>query len=139
MRIVLDTNVLIAAYIARSGGCAALYEHIAAAHTIVSSEPLLEEFRNKLVSVPLLNFPIGLATIAADVVRQRIEIVTATPLEQPVCRDPDDDVVLATALVGRCACIVTMDKDLLMLQVFSGIPILHPRDFWAFEAGKPTS
>ena len=136
MRIVLDTNVLVAAYIARSGGCAALYEHIASAHTSVSSEPLLEEFRDKLVQVPLLSYPAALANIAIDVVRKRVELVAATPLVQPVCRDPDDDVVLATALIGRCACIITMDKDLLTLQSFSGIAILHPRDFWAFETQK---
>ena len=139
MRIVLDTNVLVAAYIARSGGCAALYEHITTAHTYVSSEPLLDEFRDKLVKIPQLNFPLALANIAIDVVRQRLELVAATPLPQPVCRDRDDDVVLATALNGRCACIITMDKDLLTLQAFSGILILHPRDFWAFEAGKPVS
>jgi putative PIN family toxin of toxin-antitoxin system len=139
VRIVLDTNVLVAAYIARSGGCAALYEHIVTAHTVVSSEPLLEEFRDKLVQVPLLNYPLALANIAVGVVRQRVELVAAPPLAQPVCRDPDDDVVLATALTGRCACIITMDQDLLILHPFSGIAILHPRDFWAFETEAPVS
>jgi putative PIN family toxin of toxin-antitoxin system len=137
VRIVLDTNVLVAAYIARSGGCAALYEHILTAHTYISSEPLLAEFRDKLVKIPALNYPRALANIAVDVVRQRVDLVPATPLAKPVCRDPDDDLVLATALNGRCACIVTMDDDLLVLKAFSGIDILHPRDFWAYEAARP--
>lgn len=51
-----------------------------------------------------------------------------------VCRDADDDHVLATARTGECACIVTGDKDLLVLDAYDGVAIVSPRDFWAFEA-----
>jgi uncharacterized protein len=44
-------------------------------------------------------------------------------------RDPDDDVVLATALSARAKVIVSGDKDLLVLEKFRGIPILSPRQF----------
>ncbi len=52
------------------------------------------------------------------------DMVIAPSLEQPVCRDPDDDVVLACALAARVDLIVSGDKDLLVLQSFQGIPIL---------------
>jgi putative PIN family toxin of toxin-antitoxin system len=36
----------------------------------------------------------------------------------PVCRDPEDDIVLATAIAGRADAIVTGDDDLLVLDRF---------------------
>jgi predicted nucleic acid-binding protein len=55
-----------------------------------------------------------------------------------VCRDPDDDVVLGTAVAGRCDAIVTGDKDLLGLVRFREIAVVSPRDFWRFESrGRP--
>ncbi len=44
------------------------------------------------------------------------------------CRDPDDDKLLETALMGRAACIVTGDEDLLAMSPFHGIPLVKPAD-----------
>jgi predicted nucleic acid-binding protein len=48
------------------------------------------------------------------------------PLPAPVCRDPDDDAVLA--LAADVDFIVSGDNDLLVLQTFEGIPVLSPVD-----------
>jgi predicted nucleic acid-binding protein len=53
-----------------------------------------------------------------------------------VCRDADDDVVLGTAIAGRCDAIVTGDKDLLDLGGYRDIPIVSPRAFWSFESHR---
>ena len=50
--------------------------------------------------------------------------VAATPLPEPVCRDPD--LVIAAALAANADAIVTGDRDLLVLKSFHGIPILNP-------------
>lgn len=133
MRVVVDTNVLIAAYIARAGACAVLYEHLCAAHTVTTSAVLLGEFRQKLIAIEALSFPPALADQATSLVAQRAVVVTAAPLPKPVCRDSDDDEVLAVAFAAGSPCIVTMDRDLLALHPHAGVSILHPRDFWAFE------
>lgn len=49
MRLVLDSNVLIAALIAR-GVCADLLEHCVLRHRIICSDFILEEVRQKLVT-----------------------------------------------------------------------------------------
>ena len=46
-----------------------------------------------------------------------------------VCRDKDDDIVLACALEAAVDYLVTGDKDLLILKKFRGIRIVTPRDF----------
>jgi putative PIN family toxin of toxin-antitoxin system len=56
-------------------------------------------------------------------------VVDVVPLAKPVCRDPDDDFVLATALAGNAEIILTGDKDLLVLREFQHIKILSPRQF----------
>jgi predicted nucleic acid-binding protein len=57
------------------------------------------------------------------------EFVEQQPLRERVCRDRNDDLVLATALAGKANVIVTGDNDLLVLKAFRGIRILSPRQF----------
>ena len=59
-------------------------------------------------------------------VRRLAEVIDPPPLPQPVCRDPDDDGVLALAIAARVDLIVSGDGDLLFLGSFAGIPIIAP-------------
>ncbi len=45
------------------------------------------------------------------------------------CRDPEDDKLLETAIMGEADCIVTGDQDLRVMSPFQDIPILSPTDF----------
>ena len=58
--------------------------------------------------------------------RQLAEVIEPPPLPQPVCRDPDDDEVLALAIAAQADLIVSGDNDLLVLLQFNGIPIVSP-------------
>ncbi len=131
MRLVLDTNVLVAAFVAR-GTCHELLNHCERAHVIVASEFILGEFETKLLGK--FKVPPEKAADVLSLIRVHMEVVEPPALDEPACRDPDDDWILATALAGECACIVTGDKDLLSLGSYSEIPIIAPGEFWAFEA-----
>lgn len=131
MRLVLDTNVLIAAFIAR-GVCGDLLEHCVRQHKLVTSEFILNEFREKLTSK--FKFTSVEADSAAALLLTRMVVVDPAELPSPTCRDPDDDNVLATAVAGNCDCIITGDRDLLVLQRFSGVDIVSPSDFLEYEA-----
>ena len=54
-------------------------------------------------------------------------------LKEMISRDVDDDNVLAAAIFEKVDCIVTGDKDLLIVKNYKNIKILSPRDFWSFE------
>jgi predicted nucleic acid-binding protein len=58
-------------------------------------------------------------------------VLADLPAIEPVCRDPDDDHVLAAALAARAEVIVTGDADLLVLGAYQGIQILSVRAFLA--------
>ena len=130
MRIVLDTNVLIAAFIAR-GICHQLLEHCVSHHELVISEFILDEVREKLGAK--FKFTSEIASEVIALLRSRMEIVKPASLAKPVCRDADDDNILAAAVAGNCDCIITGDKDLLVLKQFQGIDILSPSEFQSYE------
>ena len=130
MRIVLDTNVLIAAFIAR-GVCHQLLEHCVSHHELVTSEFILAEVREKLVDK--FNYTAEVTDDVIALLRSRMEVVVPEALDAPVCRDPDDDNILATAVSGNGQCIITGDKDLLVLKRFQRIDILAPNAFLAYE------
>ena len=131
MRVVLDTNVLIAAFIAR-GICHELLEYCVHEHELVASDFILDEIRKALVKK--FHFSGQEATEAVALLNTRMTVVTPEPLPSPVCRDRDDDNIIGTAVAGECKCIVTGDKDLLVLKHYRGIDILSPDRFWRHEA-----
>ena len=130
MRIVLDTNVLVAAFIAR-GNCNELLEHCIVRHEVILSKFILDELRDVLIGK--FDFTPAEARAATRLLRTRTRLVELTPLPNPVCRDPDDDAILATARTAECVAIITGDKDLTDLQRYEGIRILTPSEFWKFE------
>jgi putative PIN family toxin of toxin-antitoxin system len=131
MRIVLDTNVLIAALIAQ-GVCADLLEHCVLHHEIVWSDNIVSELQRHLLGK--FKYAAQEANDAIDLLRSKLISVVPASLSQPVCRDSEDDVILATAMAGNAVCIVTGDKDLLVLQRYQQIEILSPAQFADFEA-----
>jgi putative PIN family toxin of toxin-antitoxin system len=50
-------------------------------------------------------------------------------IESIISNDPDDDVILATAVATGADIIVSGDRHLLELEIYRGIPIVSPRQF----------
>lgn len=130
MRVVLDTNVLIAAFIAHSV-CNELVEHCALYHDVILSPFIIEELKEKLLDK--FAFTTREANRVIRLLKSRCTIATPPQLPESVCRDPDDDNIIAVAHFASCDCIVTGDKDLLALETALGIPIIRPPQFWEFE------
>jgi predicted nucleic acid-binding protein len=57
-----------------------------------------------------------------------ITVVTDVP-EIRVVRDPNDDVILASAIAAGADYLVTRDKNLLSLGAYEGISIIKPETF----------
>ncbi len=131
MKVVLDTNVLIAAFIAR-GTCHELLEYCVHEHELVTSGFILDEVRQALVKKFHFSRQDAAETVA--LLSTRMIVVTPEPLPAPVCRDPEDDNIIGTAVAGACECIVTGDKDLLVLKRHRDIDIISPDRFWRHEA-----
>jgi putative PIN family toxin of toxin-antitoxin system len=123
--VVLDTNVIVAALVAK-GLCHEVVVRALGSSTVVTSPALLEELERTLRA----RFTLGPAAAAfLDQLRLRVHLVTPATLATPVSRDANDDVVLATAVAANATVIVTGDLDLLVLRRYNGIDIVTPRDF----------
>ncbi len=133
MKVVFDTNVLIAAFIAR-GACSDVFEHCARRHEIVISDFILNELRQHLVEK--FNFSSEEAEEVTRLVSERATVVMPVALGDSICRDPDDDVILGTAIAAGADCILTGDADLLVIGRFQAVDIVRPADFAQYEATR---
>lgn len=129
MRLVIDTNVLLSALLWRSTPHALLEQARNGVATVISSPALLAELA-EVLERPKFNAILAKSgtsrTELFAKVRLLTEVIDPPPLTQPVCRDPDDDAVLALARVALADLIVSGDDDLLTLGSFESIPIVSP-------------
>jgi putative PIN family toxin of toxin-antitoxin system len=115
VRAVVDTNVWVSALLNPAGQPAAIRLALARERfTLVTSEPLLTELA-KVLARPRFARRYGVkGTDIGELVallRERAEIAPVAGTVR-LCRDPDDDVVIETALNGHADALVTRDDDL---------------------------
>ena len=129
MRIVVDTNVLIAGLLWR-GPPSGVWNHVLTERAeLFISQALFDEFadvigRPKFAAI--LERAARTPQQLLNNLRNAAELVVPAPLPQPVSRDPDDDHVIAAAVAARADWIVTGDQDLLVLESYDGIAIITP-------------
>jgi len=133
MRVFFDTNVLIAAFVAR-GTCSDLFDYCLTEYTICISQRVLDEFSDRLIKK--FGFTRANVEQAVSFIIGNAVVLPFGPLLSPICRDPDDDHILAAAVSGKVQCVVTGDEDLLVLKKIQKIPIIKPSEFWKFEKGR---
>jgi uncharacterized protein len=117
MRIVLDTNQLVAALVRPPSLATFLMAWESARFTVVASPALINEY------LRVLTYPDIAQLLDRELVRtfdshllEDIELVE--PPETPrICRDPNDDKVIAVAIYGLADYILTVDNDLLTKEI----------------------
>lgn len=132
MRVVADANILVSAALGRSPESPSVRIIDAALDgriELVMSPALLEEVADVLSRPRILtrlsaeDARLFLADVAAQVV------MLADPLDPPsVCRDPDDDYLVALAVIAGAEVLVSGDDDLLAVEPDrAGVEVLTPR------------
>jgi len=126
LKVFLDTNVLVSAFISR-GLSAEIFRLIIKEHDLVIGDIILEEFQRILLkkfSMPrsqvrdILNY--------LDTFEKCKYSGEESPLE---LIDKDDEKVLALAIKSNSDVLVTGDKDLLDIRENVNQKILNPREF----------
>ncbi len=133
MRVVLNTNVLISALF--WGGQPRRVVDLAIAGRIqaVTSPELLAELEQVLAE----DFAVPQETVEL-VLRDTLSYAEVTvPVEEVhiAVRDSGDTKVIAAAMAGRGDCIVTGDRDLLVIVEAHGIAIVTVREFLSSFVG----
>jgi putative PIN family toxin of toxin-antitoxin system len=112
MRVTLDTNQLIRALMRPPQLATFVMAWEARRFTVVSSQQLLDEFQFVIAEpdVAELIYP-ELRRLFFGHLLPEIELVELPTIPQ-LCRDPDDDKVIATALYGGVDYLATADEDI---------------------------
>jgi len=129
VRLVLDTNTVVSGLI--WGGVPGQLIDAAAAGTvqIISSVPLLGELHDVLFRKKFATQLAEQGVDAADLFEgyaALVELVDPADIGPVILADPDDDIVLATAVAGGADAIVSGDAHLLGIGEFRGMPIITP-------------
>jgi putative PIN family toxin of toxin-antitoxin system len=129
MEVFVDTNVWIAALIAR-GTCADLVEHLIAQHVIVVSEDVLSEVRRVLGDK--FNYDQTQIRDVSEWLQDVSRVVPSPDDAAEMTADRDDDFVLRAAIDAGAACLVTGDSDLLEIADEVALGVIEPAEFWRF-------
>ena len=125
--VVLDTSVVVAGIFWKTDAHRCLIALMKRRFFIAGCAEIFSEYRRRTLKReaqyqinprPILNFLEGIA--------QKVESVI---FSEPVSRDPNDDVFIATALAAKASYVVTHDPDLLSLKKPFGIEMIRPREF----------
>lgn len=131
-RVVLDTNVLISAVLQPKGPPRAAVDVVrTAGGVLLFSEQTFDELRTRFERPKFDKYVSregrALFLVQLDAVSEWVAITGA----KMGCRDLDDDKLLETAMMGEADCLITGDRDLLVMSPFHDIPIVTPADFLA--------
>ncbi len=132
-RAVFDTTVLISAFLKGSGISGELLSLAGDAFILVISPEIVAETERKLLTKERLRKS---ATYTDDQAREYCrglselaELVTDLPPLSGVVRDPNDDMIVATAVKASADYLVSRDKDLLTLGRHQDTTIMTPEAF----------
>ena len=130
MRVALDTNILISAFIFPGGPPEAVYRlALEERIELATSPPLLAEFGRILTAK--FGWDPTLADDAVAGVARIGYIVRPSERMNEITADPDDDRVLEAATEAGADFIVSGDRHLLKLDTWRGIRVLKAADFLA--------
>ena len=127
MRVILDTNVIIASFATR-GLCHSVFELCLDRCEIIISQFLVEEIRTALAHK--LKLPEKFITEIINFLSENSTSFKVKNLSHIVCRDPDDVHLLSLADISSAEYIITGDEDLLVLNEHGSTQIITPRKFW---------
>ena len=132
MRILLDTNVLVAAFATR-GFCHDILQLVLARHQLLVGETVLQELEQILTSK--LGMPREHVSEVVGFVRGHADVVAPVQPATWPATDPADRWIAAAAISGMADILVTGDKDLLEARPVEGLRIVSPRGLWELLRG----
>ena len=126
MRVFLDTNVLVSAFISR-GISAEIFRIIMKEHNLIVGDVVLSELKRILSNK--LKMPSAQVNNILNFLNS-FEIINYSDGPCPIeLRDKDDEKILVLALQSNSEVLVTGDKDFLDVRDSLNIKVLNPREF----------
>jgi putative PIN family toxin of toxin-antitoxin system len=131
MKIVLDTNVLVAGLLSPFGPCAEIVRMVSSGElTLYLDARVLSEY-SEVLHRSKFRFDVDKVISILDYIEHRGHIVASSPLPDSL-PDPDDQAFLEVAVAGQAACVVTGNHAHFPPKLCQGLKVFSPSDFLAF-------
>lgn len=128
LKVVLDTNVLVSAFVFK-GACGRIMDWCIEYADLYISEWILREVNRVLLEKIGLEISDAAQVTTVLSNQSAFSIVNPTSELPTVCRDADDNNILQLSESVKADYIVTGDKDLLVLEKYKHAYILSPKQF----------
>ena len=133
-RAVVDTNVLVSAFLFHDRGgvpVELLHRLSAGRFELVLCRALLAELQSVLTRDATVGegYTPELVALYRATLEAHAELVEPQTPVPSISRDPNDDIVVATAVAAGAQYVVTGDNDLLSIGSHEGVLIVTPRQF----------
>ncbi|MEK6939005.1 MAG: putative toxin-antitoxin system toxin component, PIN family [Nanoarchaeota archaeon] len=127
-KVLLDTNILISA-LGWSGKPKELFRKCLDRELeLITSIKQLEEL-HRVMNYPKFNFSEEQKDLFLSIIMEVATFVETSGKVKRIKEDPDDDIILETALVGNAEYIISGDPHLLNIKTFTGIKIVTAAEF----------
>jgi uncharacterized protein len=142
LNVVADSTVLVSAFLSKGGVAAVLLREAAGGvfEFFLSQEIITETATVLLARVHLRRrYPYTNEDVTefCQFLQRSFSLVTELPPLTGIVRDPNDDIIIATAQRANAAYLVSRDNDLLALQRYEDIMIITPEAFMALVRERP--
>lgn len=126
MKIILDTNVLISAFLTESGPSSQTFQKTGQGHILILSDYILQEFQEKMLNK--LKWPKAEVDTALAYLKKRAVIVNPRQHTELKFSDPKDIPILQLALFCGAHYLITGDQKLLELKKVDSTTVINPRE-----------
>jgi len=127
-KVLLDTNILISALGWNSKPKEIFRRCIAGELKLIISPEQIDELQG-VMDYPKFKFTEEQKESFISLILEIAVMVEITGKIKVIKDDPDDDVIIETAIVGRADYIISGDSHLLNLKEFAGIKIVTAKEF----------
>jgi putative PIN family toxin of toxin-antitoxin system len=136
LRIVLDTNVLVAGLLSPFGPCGEIVRMVSSGEPALCFDARILSEYNDVLKRPKFRFEPDKVDALLDFIVNRGKAVATSPLPDPL-PDPDDEPFLAVAIAGRVAPLVMGNRAHFPASLRQGVTLFSPREFLDHYRRRP--
>src|SRR3989344_2556929 len=131
-KVVLDTNILISA-LGWKGKPKLIFEKILNGELeLIISDKQSEEII-EVLDYPKFNFSNEQKSSFINILLEVSALIKIDKIFDVIKEDPDDNIIITSAVIGKADYIISGDEHLLKLKEFKRVKILNANDFLSLE------
>jgi len=131
MKIVVDTNVLVAGLLSPFGPCGEIVRMVSSGEVTLCFDALILAEYSEVLHRSKFGFDKDKVAALLDHIEHRGHTVASSPLRRSL-PDPDDEAFLKAAIAGKADCLVTGNASHFPSKLCEGRKVLSPRGFLTF-------